>query len=172
MAGFKKHELGWGSLGLIDVFSVSQNLNETTDEGSMLNHLQELSQGIKAIQKRLDSLEVKTEGIDLLASKISTGFEMAEAVLGKIAQVLGVKEDANVGDDEEDRKRLKVRLKEALEKKRPHTDNSVIEASGYLEHYFGICRPNTRTGKHGSRFVRHPDSCRFPVGKFPEDVRA
>ncbi len=140
----------------------SQTLNETTDERSLLHHLQELSQSVKAVQKRLDSLEVKTDSIDLLASKVSVGFEMAEAVLGKIAHALGVKEDTNVGDDEEDRKRLKVRLKEAIESKRTVTDSSVLEAKGFLERYFGICRPNGRTGKHGSRSVRSSDRRPFP----------
>ena len=82
---------------------------------------------------------------------------MAEAVLGKIAHALGVNDDANVGDDEEDRKRLKVRLKEALEGRRPPAKNSEKPES-FLEHYFGICGPDGRTGKHGSRSARTPDS--------------
>jgi hypothetical protein len=87
---------------------------------------------------------------------------MAEGMLGKIAHSLGVKEDTNVGDDEEDRKRLKVRLKEALESKRPVIDSTVLEAKGFLERYFGICGPDGRTGKHGSRSVRSPDRRPFP----------
>ena len=107
-------------------------MNGTT----ILRHLQELSKGIDAIQERLDSLEANKASIELLASRVSTGFEMAEAVLGKIAHALGVNDDANVGDDEEDRKRLKVRLKEALEGRRPPAKNSEKPES-FLEHYFG-----------------------------------
>ena len=129
-------------------------MNDTT----ILRHLQELSKGIDAIQSRLDSLEASKASIDLLASRVSTGFEMAETVLGKIAHALGVKDDGNVGDDEEDRKRLKVRLKEALDGKRPPTDNSELKPEGFLERYFGICGPDGRTGKHGSRSARPRDS--------------
>jgi hypothetical protein len=147
-----KREERW----LIDTNLGSQN--DTVDESNILRHLQELSKGIDAIQKRLDSLEVKKESIDLLASRVSTGFEMAEAVLGKISHALGVKDDAKVGDDEEDRKRLKVRLKEALDGKWLPTDSSELKPEGFLEHYFGICGPDGRTGKHGSRSARPPDS--------------
>jgi hypothetical protein len=139
-----------GMKELNTAFLGPQNLNEATyDDRSVLFHLQELSESIKAVQKRLDSLEVKTETIDLIASKVSMGFEMAEGMLGKIAHALGVEEGTTAGDDEEDRKRLKVRLKEALESKQPLTDEN--EPMGFLEHYFGICRPNERIGKHGSR---------------------
>ena len=134
---------------------LSQTSNETSDEKRILHHLQELSQSIQAVQKRLESLEVKTDSIDLLTSKVTVGFEMAESVLGKIASALGVKGDDDVGDDEEDRKRLKVRLKEAIENKRPLVDDSVFEAKGFLERYFGICAPNGRIGQHGSRSGRH-----------------
>ncbi len=148
-------------MGIVPIYDVVGSQNDTTDESSILLHLQELSQGIRAIQTRLDSLEVKTEGIDLLASKVSAGFAMAEAVLGKIALALDVKDEANAGDDEEDRKRLKVRLKEALESKRPVTDCSELEASDFLEFYFGICGPNGRTGKHGSRSAQRLGSPKF-----------
>jgi hypothetical protein len=146
------------------IFLFSQISNESSDEKRILHHLQELSQSILAVQKRLDNLEVKTDSIDLLTSKVTVGFEMAESVLGKIASALGVKDD-NVGDDEEDRKRLKVRLKEAIENKRPLIDDSVLEARGFLERYFGICPPNGRIGQHGSRSGRQPDI--FLIGNIP-----
>jgi hypothetical protein len=145
----------------MDTYLCSQT--EAMDESNILHHLRELSKGIDAIQKRLDSLEASKTSIDLLAAKVSAGFETAEAVLGKIAHALGVKDDAKVGDDEEDRKRLKVRLKEALDGKRPTTGRSALKQEGFLEHYFGICGPDGRSGKHGSRSDRLRDPRRFPA---------
>ena len=128
----------------------------------MLQHLQALGEGIRAVQKslesRLESLDRKLTSIDRLDSRVCTRIDLVEERLGKIAHAVGVKEGASVGDDEEDRKRLKVRLKEALDRKRVKARKSLAQAEGALEYCFGICEPDGRTGKRGSRCARHPDS--------------
>ncbi len=61
---------------------------------------------------------------------------------------------ANAGDDEEDRKRLKEKLKDAIVKDRRSRFRKVEpEHEVWLEYVFGICKPDQRAGKRGSRFV-------------------
>ena len=72
------------------------------------------------------------------------------------------------GDDDEDRKRLKERLKGALDSDRRQLHaESMNAAEGWLEYVFGICRPDHRIGKLGSRFDKDlgydSDMARFRV---------
>jgi hypothetical protein len=124
----------------------------------MLQHLQSLSEGIRAVQRtleaRLESLDRKLTSIDRLDSRVCSRIDLVEERLGKIAHAVGVKEGASVGDDEEDRKRLKVRLKEALDRKRVKAREGLAKPQGVLEYCFGICEPDGRTGKQGSRCAR------------------
>jgi ElaB/YqjD/DUF883 family membrane-anchored ribosome-binding protein len=53
------------------------------------------------------------------------------------------------GDDNEDRKRLKEKLKAALERQ---TRTIVAEQEEWMEYIFGICKPDGRVGKRGSRY--------------------
>ena len=80
-------------------------------------------------------------------------------MLERIAVAVGVKIGGNEGDDEEDRKRLKEKLKVAIEldrRTRVHTIVSSREV--WLEYIFGICSPDKRVGKRGSRFLA-PSAC-------------
>ena len=81
--------------------------------------------------------------------------------LEKIADVVGVKKAGSSGDDDEDRKRLKERLNEALEVHKHGLLMSEIDVEGWLEYFFGICKPNGRFGKHGSRSDLCPDSRKY-----------
>ncbi len=54
-------------------------------------------------------------------------------------------------DDAEDRKRLKERLKEVLEVGERTRPTRVSGKEGWLEYIFGICQPDGRFGKGGSR---------------------
>ena len=57
------------------------------------------------------------------------------------------------GDDNEDRKRLKEKLKEALESDRRRRLRPIVSArQQWLEYIFGICKPDRRNGKRGNRF--------------------
>ena len=62
---------------------------------------------------------------------------------------------AKAGDDDEDRKRLKEKLKAALESeaKGRHGVHRNVNATrtDWLEYIFGICKPDRRVGKLGSR---------------------
>ena len=71
----------------------------------------------------------------------------------QIAEAVGVKaEDVSSGDDEEDRRRLKEKLKSALDKDRQsRTQNNLSDQEKWLEFIFGICEPDVRFGKRGSR---------------------
>ena len=126
--------------------------------------MQALSESIQAVHRsleaRLESLDLRMASIDRLDARVCTRIELVEERLGKIAHAVGVKEGVSVGDDEEDRKRLKVRLKEALDRKRPKDRRSLIHTDGILEYCFGICEPDGRTGKQGSRSALrpHPES--------------
>jgi hypothetical protein len=70
--------------------------------------------------------------------------------LDRIAGAVGVKTGGNEGDDEEDRRRLKEKLKAAIEQNR--NDHNVVSSLGiWLEYMFGICDADQRLGKRGSR---------------------
>ena len=70
----------------------------------------------------------------------------------RIAAEMGVHFVASVGDDNEDRKRLKEKLKAALDRQ---TRTIVKQQEDWLEFMFGICKPDGRVGKRGSRcFLR------------------
>jgi hypothetical protein len=57
------------------------------------------------------------------------------------------------GDDDADRKRLKERLKGALDvEKRRKIKSTSSESEALLEYVFGICKPDRRVGKVGSRW--------------------
>ena len=59
----------------------------------------------------------------------------------------------SAGDDNEDRKRLKEKLKEALESdRRGRLRKIVSERQRWVEYLFGICQPDRRNGKRGNRW--------------------
>jgi hypothetical protein len=75
--------------------------------------------------------------------------------LERIAYVLGIRNlnvVDNSADDAEDRKRLMEKLKFAFESDR-QKKLSKLESDGeqWLDHVFGICKPDQRIGKRGSR---------------------
>jgi hypothetical protein len=76
-----------------------------------------------------------------------------DRTLNMIADAVGVRVRAKQEEDAEDRKRLKERLKEALALEKDDRLNGGREGEGedWLEFLFGICRPDGRVGKMGSR---------------------
>jgi hypothetical protein len=73
-------------------------------------------------------------------------------VLEHVAMAVGVLAGLGVVDEEEDRRRLKEKLKEALERDRRDRIREVVsEREVWLEYVFGICKPDRRTGRRGSR---------------------
>ena len=61
---------------------------------------------------RFDGTDTKVER---LSSRLDTRCDAVEKRLEKIAYAVGIRYVVSAGDDNEDRKRLKMRLKEALE---------------------------------------------------------
>jgi hypothetical protein len=102
------------------------------------------------LEQRFDALESRVNGLD---GKMERQLAELDQRLASISEAVGIKPKVSSGDDDEDRKRLKERFKEALDHQKKHSV-SEIEAEGYAEYFFGICKPNGRLGKHGSRSLQ------------------
>jgi hypothetical protein len=100
--------------------------------------------------RRVDGATVKSERV---IAKIDSRCDGVERRLDKIANAVGVRNVVSAGDDEEDRKRIKMRLKEALTIQNANDSVSASGQEGYLEYFLGIRPPNGRIGKQGSRSV-------------------
>ena len=84
--------------------------------------------------------------------EFNSKFGAIDRKLEQIAIAMGVRGVSNEGDDEEDRKRLKEKLKQAIEADRRSRVRPIISRGEmWLEYVFGICRPDQRLGKRGSR---------------------
>ena len=105
------------------------------------------------------------EKLNELESRMVRGFEAMDRKLELIADAVGVKNAVSAGNDDEDRKRLKERLSEALEIRKHRSLVSEINVEGWMEYFFGICKPNGRFGKQGSRCF---DSCNSCCDELPE----
>ena len=87
-----------------------------------------------------------------LAEPLERDKDDVRNLLAKIAEAVGVSLGPPPSDDEEDRRRLKERFKDALEKdqdRRIREEETTKEK--WLEYVFGICKPDGRIGKAGSR---------------------
>jgi hypothetical protein len=128
---------------------------------NVIDLLQEASREEGRIHIHLQKLEQRmNEKLEVMDCKLNTRLEAMERRLEKIADAVGVKKMVAEGNDDEDRKRLKERLNEALGEHRRKVLRSEGEREGWIEYFFGICKPNGRLGKHGSRFVKaHIFSC-------------
>ncbi len=120
--------------------AVQKILEESVDES-----LKTLRRDFEASDRRLQRMEMTLE-------VVSKSVEGMDPKVDEIAQAIGIdKQDANAGDDDEDRKRIKERLREALETNYEHMKKNTRKKS-FLEYFFGICKTNGRVGKVGSRF--------------------
>ena len=89
--------------------------------------------------------------------------------LERIAAAVGARAGPGASE-EEDRRRLKERLKEALESAQRNRLQLVeSERERWLEYWFGICRPDGRIGKAGSRW-RRKDTVPFCPNKDSDDL--
>jgi hypothetical protein len=96
--------------------------------------------------------ESHPEETDLLPEE-ETQFEIIDKKLERISASLGIKNGTNEGDDEEDRRRLKEKLKVAIEVDRRSRVLAIVSRSEvWIEYIFGICSPDQRIGKSGSRW--------------------
>ncbi len=91
-------------------------------------------------------------GKPIMLQEVAMKLELMGRTIEHIAATVGVKTEAGAGDDEEDRKRLKEKLREALDlDKRSRIRTIMSERELWLEYVFGICQPDGRLGKRGSR---------------------
>lgn len=125
------------------------------DPAGVLGRLAALGASLQAAQASLESrIDARFEAVARLDAALA-GMGRGVAALGekldRIAEAVGVRPSENSGDDDEDRKRIKERLKEALE---IHKRQQGLEQAGFVEYFFGICRADGRVGKAGSRFGR------------------
>ena len=84
--------------------------------------------------------------------KVEEKFQTIDNKLASIAGAVGVELKASAGDDDEDRKRLKEKLKEALKNDKKHPRRTDVEKEPWMEYIFGICKSDGRVGKKGSRY--------------------
>ncbi len=79
--------------------------------------------------------------------------EIIEKKIERVGEAVGIKNIVKAGDDDEDRKRLKEKLKEALENdhRRRARVISMDKPETWLDYIFGICEPDKRIGKQGSK---------------------
>ena len=121
--------------------AVQRTLEETVDE-----RLNAIRRDFEASDRTLQRMEVQL-GV------VRKSVESMDTKIDEIAQAVGIdKQDASAGDDEEDRKRIKERLREALETSYERVNRNNVNKT-FLEYFFGICKTNGREGKVGSRFV-------------------
>ncbi len=122
----------WAEKPSRGLHSNSEKYSDPT-RGDTVQHSMEVSGIIQEVIRKLDALDKKVESV---------------------ASAVGVRSGIAAGDDEEDRRRLKEKLKEALDRdrdRRNRVDDDSSEQSVWLEYIFGICRPDQRMGKRGSR---------------------
>ena len=104
---------------------------------------------IPDVKHSLHKLVEVDRKVDVLSDSLSKKLE-------RIAYALGIR-NLNVvdngGDDAEDRKRLKEKLKAAYDIDRRSKRVITSGKEKWLDYIFGICRPDQRIGKRGSRFT-------------------
>ena len=113
----------------------AKELNSDSGKSCGTPHGEKEQLPIKEMVQKLDSLHKKIENI---------------------SSALGIRSGMAAGDDEEDRRRLKEKLKEALDRdRRTRISDVTPEHAVWLEYIFGICKPDQRVGKRGSRYTEN-----------------
>jgi hypothetical protein len=106
------------------------------------------TQIIEAFAKPQEVSEITTKLLEL-----DSRFMIIDKKLEQIAGAVVVRGTGNENDDEEDRKRLKEKLKLAIEADRRSRVRTIVsQGEVWLEYIFGICAPDQRLGKRGSRY--------------------
>ncbi len=125
-----------------------KSLSKQKSFGSQLVVQQdEISRGSKTRRAPETNMDASERLIEL-SRRLGT----MEFLLGQIAGAVGVKGNIGEGDDDEDRRRLKEKLKLAIEADRRSRIRPIVSrAEVWLEYIFGICQPDQRIGKRGSK---------------------
>jgi hypothetical protein len=95
------------------------------------------------VEARLASVELCMKGFaDALGVEVKDQGQTGE----------GLAENPRNDLEREERRRLKQKLKDAIEYTHDiSAEHSTQDSAGWTEHVFGICRPDGRVGKEGSR---------------------
>ncbi len=101
------------------------------------------------VETRLASVELYMKGLaDALGVEVKGPKQ--EKAKGQTGE--GLAENPRNDLEREERRRLKQKLKDAIEYTHDiSTEHSPQDNAGWTEHVFGICRPDGRVGKEGSR---------------------
>jgi hypothetical protein len=103
-----------------------------------------------------DTKPASPPGAANMLPELDLKFGIIDRKLERISTSLGIKSGTNEGDDEEDRRRLKEKLKAAIEVDRRSRVLTIVSRSEmWIEYIFGICSPDQRIGKSGSRWQLH-----------------
>ena len=109
---------------------------------------------VQAMNERLKELFPTAHESQKRIESLGKQLACVESGLESITESLGITAQANAGDDDLDRRRLKEKLKEALEEENKNSkQNKLKEYELWMEYIFGICKPDGRVGKTGSRCV-------------------
>jgi hypothetical protein len=101
---------------------------------------------------RKDASSHSEEKWQSLRDHVKNGFRHLGERIDSIVAAVGFSHTTNPGEDDEDRKRLKERLKQALNKEQKEALRQPgAEKKSWLEYIFGICKADGRIGKKGSR---------------------
>jgi hypothetical protein len=107
----------------------------------------------KQAEEEADASTKPSGPSEVTESVLDAKFADISKRLERIALAVGVKVGHQDGDDEEDRRRLKEKLKVAIELDRRTKVRTIVSSSEmWLEYIFGICPPDKRVGKRGSRY--------------------
>jgi hypothetical protein len=112
------------------------------------------AEDFESIAKRLSDLETKLlDTVNRAQESNDKRFAVFESKIDGIASAVCSKETNKSEEDAEDRKRLKERLKEALDQTLDSRGKDQdAEKENWMEYIFGICKPDGRVGKEGSRW--------------------
>jgi prefoldin subunit 5 len=123
----------------------------------VVSRLDGLEKSLSGMQKSLSGMEKKLDkNMQMILARLdrrldeSGGIETSDDQLVMSAGYNGSTSVEDTDDDAEDLKRLKEKLKEARGKEY-NTRQVTVEKEPWMEYMFGICKPDGRVGKEGSR---------------------
>ena len=121
------------------------------DEDTLIDAAGQAESGKGAKTHREPSNPLKNAPDMMLDSELGVKLACLEKMLEQITKVIVVKNVCE-GDDDEDRRRLKEKLKLAIEADRRSRIRPIVSrAEVWLQYIFGICQPDRRIGRRGSR---------------------
>ncbi len=134
-------------------FILSNLSNSSYDAQSPAENFDIVAERLDGIERILIEIANRAEETRSFNAK---NIERIERKIEKIFAVVCEQEKDREQEDLEDRKRLKERLKEAAIEHSSRNKKTVntAEKESWAEFFFGICKPDGRIGKEGSRFTK------------------